>query len=144
MTEIEELIIMNKTKIDCLKSLGKNCARNELINQLLKDDAVFFKLSKDDAFIILKDIGISNDIIEITYLNLTSIDEYTKLIKNNIIKENDTNLKIKYELSKSDNIFQNNKTIEINNEDHNIKPYRKGFVERILKKIKKVFHFNYK
>lgn len=104
MTIIEELKLMNYTKIDYLKELKKDYTRNKLIKELLKDEACFFKMNKEDAYLILQDIGVSANNLEETYSKLISTDEFYRLVRENKIQENDNEIKIKYKKYNS-NIF---------------------------------------
>jgi len=67
MIKINDLIIMNDAMIIYQTKLGLDAKRNKIIREMLKDTALFKKLSKADALIILKDIGISNQKIEEVY-----------------------------------------------------------------------------
>lgn len=98
MIQLEELRLMNNTMIKYLKNMGMNVKRNEIIKQILNDDACFFKMNKEDAYIILQDIGISKEKIDSLYLTLVSIDEYFYLKKAGKIKENE-DLIIKYDVN---------------------------------------------
>ena len=59
MIKIQQVKLMNETTILYLKKLGKSTKRNEIVNNILEDEACFFKINKNDAYIILKDIGVS-------------------------------------------------------------------------------------
>lgn len=96
MTILEELKLMNYTKIEYLKECGSNYKRNYLIKELLKDEACFFKMKKEDSFLILQDIGVNLQSIQETYSKLISIDEYYRLLNNNKIKEDDNEIIIRY------------------------------------------------
>ncbi len=70
--KLDDIKLMNDIMIKYLKSMGKSTERNEIIKYILEDDDCFQKLSKEDACIILKDVGISNEKINVVYLNLVS------------------------------------------------------------------------
>lgn len=72
MISIEELRIMNDTMIKYLNSLGIESKRNEVIRQILKDDDCFSKINKDDAYIILEDIGVNKREIPYVYESIVS------------------------------------------------------------------------
>lgn len=72
MTIIEELKLMNYTKIGYLKEHGKDYTRNKLIRELLKDETCFFKIEKEDAYLILQDIGVTNKNLDEIYSKLIS------------------------------------------------------------------------
>lgn len=57
------------------------CSVNEkqkyiLINEILKNDDCFFKISISTAYAILKDLDISDDEIDIVYRNLISQESF--------------------------------------------------------------------
>lgn len=72
--QIEDLRLMNKSMIKYLESMGKNVERNEIINHILEDNECFQKITKEDAYIILKDIGVSDEKIDVVYANLVSLN----------------------------------------------------------------------
>ncbi|MDR0384168.1 MAG: hypothetical protein LBH47_02495 [Christensenellaceae bacterium] len=67
----KELEVMNDARIIYLTKTGKSTQRNQIIKELLFDRALFKKLSKDDAFIVLRDIGIDEGHILNVYESLT-------------------------------------------------------------------------
>ncbi|MBQ3408371.1 MAG: hypothetical protein IJH12_04105 [Clostridia bacterium] len=71
MTIIDELKLMNYTKIDYLKALGKDYKKNDLIRQFLKEESCFSKVSKEDALLVLRSIGVSERNLEKTYMEVT-------------------------------------------------------------------------
>ncbi len=105
MIHIDEIKIMNETTIAYLKKMGQNIERNEIINEILKDEACFFKMDKEDAIMILISIGISAEKVEQTYSDLVSSEEYYSLYQNGKIDENDENFKIKYKKYDSKDLF---------------------------------------
>lgn len=105
MTLIDELKVMNYSIIDCLKAKGISIKKNELIKEILKDEACFFKMEKEEAFVVLKNLKVSDDMLEETYKELTSKQEFYKLHNEGKINENDKDLKIKYEIY-NNNLFK--------------------------------------
>lgn len=105
MTLIDELKIMNYSIIDCLKVKGISVKKNELIKEILKDEACFFKMEKEEAFVILKNLKVSDDMLKDTYKELTNKQEFYRLYNYGKINENDENLKIKYEIY-NNNLFK--------------------------------------
>lgn len=105
MTLIDELKVMNYSIIDCLKVKGISIKKNELIKEILKDEACFFKMEKDEAFVVLKNLKVSDNMLEDTYKDLTSKQEFYKLYNDGKINENDKDLKIKYEIY-NNNLFK--------------------------------------
>ncbi len=72
--KLDDIKLMNDTMIKYLESMGKSTERNEIIKHILEDDDCFRKLSKEDAVIVLRDVGISDEKIDVVYLNLVSIN----------------------------------------------------------------------
>lgn len=105
MTLIDELKVINYSIIDCLKVKGISLKKNELIKEILKDEACFFKMEKEEAFVILKNLKVSDDMLEDTFKELTSKQEFYRLYNDGVIDENDKDLKIKYDIYNS-NLFK--------------------------------------
>ena len=105
MTLIDELKVMNYSIIDCLKAKGISIKKNELIKEILKDEACFFKMEKEEAFVVLKNLKVSDEMLEETYKELTSKQEFYKLYNDGKINEKDKDLKIKYEIY-NNNLFK--------------------------------------
>lgn len=105
MTLIDELKVMNYSIIDCLKVKGISIKKNELIKEILKDEACFFKMEKEEAFVVLKNLKVSDDMLEDTYKELTNKQEFYRLYNDGKINENDKDLKIKYEVY-NNNLFK--------------------------------------
>ena len=76
MTDISQIRLMNDSMVKYLKKLETSVLRNEMIGKMLKDDACFFKMEKEEAISILKEIGISEENIEQTYEELISKQKY--------------------------------------------------------------------
>lgn len=70
--KLEDIKLMNDSMIIYLESMGKSVERNEIIKHILEDDRCFQKLSKEDIYIILKDVGVSDEKIDNVYSNLVS------------------------------------------------------------------------
>lgn len=95
MTRLQQVKLMNESMILYLKKIGKNSKRNEIISKILKDDACFFKMNKNDACVILDDIGISKEKVQSIYSELTSSDYYYYLQKIGKIKDEEAIVKYK-------------------------------------------------
>lgn len=109
MTQLLNTIkLLNDSTIVYFKKMGLDATRNEMIKQILGDDACFFKMDKEDACIILRHIGIGQEKIEKIYSDLTSKSEFYRLHNEQKIKENDSELKIKYEIYNANNLFVKN------------------------------------
>lgn len=70
MTKLEEIRILNEAMIDSLKKNGKNYQANMIIADILKDEDCFSKISKEDAFMILRNLDINENQLETIYLEL--------------------------------------------------------------------------
>lgn len=145
MIQLKELKIMNDTTIVYLKKMGKSCRRNEIIKKILNDDACFFKMEKEDAYIILEDIGVGKDKLKEIYLKLTSSDIYYNLLKNKKIKENDEELKINYKVYDYNDIFKKkNSKMERNiGRDKLPKELKtENLFKKLIKNIRRILHIN--
>lgn len=139
MTQINEIKIMNDTMILYLKKLGMNYRRNEIISKILEDESCFFKMDKEDAYIILKDIGIQNENIDNVYSKLISYDLYFDLYKNGKINENDNSIIIKYKIY-DNNLFKKNNVMNKNVKNNlQMVEYKENIFIRFLNKIKVIF-----
>lgn len=130
MTKLKEIVLMNETMIAYLQRLGINSERNEIIRQILQDQACFFKMEKEDAYMILKDVGVSNNIEEI-YTSLISREVFYNLQQNGNINEDD-DLKIQYE--SYNEIFKKKEVEKQLSTD--IVPYKKSIFQKLLEKLK--------
>lgn len=72
--KLEDIKLMNCSMIKYLKSIGKSTERNEIITHILEDNDFLKKLSKEDVYIILKDVGVSDEKLETVYSNLVAIN----------------------------------------------------------------------
>lgn len=80
MINVGHLRMLNETEIIYNKKQNLSCEKNEILEKLLVDDAIFFKISKEDAYLILRKLGIPEEKIYINYMSLVSYDEYQRLI----------------------------------------------------------------
>ncbi len=97
MINFKELVLMNEATIIYLDMIDEDTQRNQIINKILKDETCFFKLEREQSYIILRDIGISEEKLEETYEYLISEDVYYNLEKQGKIRENKNELLVKYE-----------------------------------------------
>lgn len=141
MTKLNELKIMNDAMILYLKKVGMNCKRNEIIKKILEDEACFFKMDKNDAYIILQDIGIGDEQMEVIYSNLISTDSFYNLVNSKKIDANDEELKIKHKIYEPENIFKK-RSVEENTSNNKflIKADKENFFTKLIIKIKKMLH----
>lgn len=140
MTQLNEIKIMNDTMIIYLKKLGINYQRNEIIKKIFADDACFFKMSKEDAFLILNEVGIKDNIEEI-YAKLISSDLYYDLYKKGKISKDNDDLVIKYKIYDTEDLFKNKNFSQKNLENNNslVAVNEKNSLQRLFDKIKSLF-----
>lgn len=143
MTQLSELRLINDSNILYLKKINRSYKRNEIIKNILNDETCFFKMNKNDAYMILQDIGILDNQIDNVYQNLISSDEFYNLYKCKKIDLNDEEILIKYPIYDTDELFKNKKNSTTNNNEsiqRNIEiiPYKESFIKKILNKIKRI------
>ena len=145
MTQLSELKLINDSNILYLKKINRSYKRNEIIKNILNDETCFFKMNKNDAYIVLQDIGISDNQIDTMYQKLISSDEFYNLYKSKKIDLYDEELLIKYPIYNVDEIFKNKEITPDNNyksiqKDIELTPYKKNsFFIKILNRLKKLF-----
>lgn len=94
MIGIKELRQMNEAMMIYLNKIGMDLERNQIINNILADEACFFKMTKDEAYRVLEALGVEEDKIYSIYLELTSNDELNRLIKENKLLKDELRIKI--------------------------------------------------
>ncbi len=143
MNQLSELRLINDSNIIYLKKINRSYKRNEIIKNILNDETCFFKMNKNDAYMILKDIGILDNQIDTIYQKLISSDEFYNLYNCKKIDLNDEELIIQYPIHNVDEIFENKKITSDTNESihKNIEliPYKESFFIKILNRLKKIF-----
>ena len=144
MTQLSELRLINDSNIIYLKKINRSYKRNEIIKNILNDETCFFKMNKNDAYMILQNIGILDNQIDNIYQKLISSDEFYNLYKCKKIDLNYEEILIKYPIYNSDDLFKNKKINPDNNyesfhKDMELTPYRESFLIRILNRLKKLF-----
>ena len=147
MIRQNELKIMNETTILYLKKIGKSYKRNEIINKILDDNACFFKMEKEDAYIILEDIGVGKDKVEEIYSELISEDVYYNLLKSDKIKEDDKELKIKYQTYDYNDLFKKKESSKKQEERNDIiltECKKENFIKKLVRKIMNMFYIKRK
>ena len=140
MTQLDQLRLMNNATILYLKKLNMSYERNSIISNILKDDSCFFKLSKQDAYTILEDIGVESQQIYLAYLDLISIDNYYSLKNSGKILDDDPEITIRYKDYNPSDLFKNNsrkkETSEINKiTDISIVNKKENILKKLLNKI---------
>ncbi len=132
MMQLQEVKLMNESMILYLKKLGRNSKRNEIISKILSDEACFFKMEKNDALLILEDIGIAKNKVDLIYSELISQNNYYYLQKIGKLKDED--LIVKYEDYKYDDLFKKKQE----NKNTSLVEYKESIIKKIINKIKKV------
>ena len=143
MTQLSELRLINDSNILYLKKINRSYKRNEIVKNILDDEACFFKMNKNDAYIILQEIGILGEQIDIIYQKLISSDEFYRLFKSEKIDLNDKDILIKYPIYDTDDLFKNKKVDKYNDKSiqntMELIPYKESFIKKVLKKLKEIF-----
>ena len=106
MTQLDELRLINDSYILYLKKINKSYKRNKIIKDILNDEACFFKMSKRDAYMILKDIGIQDKLVEENYQKLISYDVFYELYKRKKLDLNNKEILIKYTIYNPERFFK--------------------------------------
>lgn len=96
MNEFEIIDVMNEAMLNLLKNKNANYEKNMKIKEYLKDEALFFKINKLNAYEILQNVGVKQEQLENVYKKLTSSDVFYDLLNRGKINVNDDNLIIKY------------------------------------------------
>ena len=142
MTQLNELRLINEANIQYLKKVNENFKRNEIIKEILNDDACFFKMNKDEAYMLLSEIGILDEHIENIYQKLISTDEFYYLYKSKKIDLKDEEVLIKYPIYDVEEIFKKN--IDSTNEnmdkpEEEIILHKQSFFIKILDGLRRIF-----
>lgn len=142
MTQLNELRLINEANIQYLKKINENFKRNEIIKEILNDDACFFKMNKDEAYMLLSEIGILDEHIENIYQKLISTDEFYYLYKSKKIDLKDEEVLIKYPIYDVEEIFKKN--IDSTNEnmdkpEEEIILHKQTFFIKILDGLRRIF-----
>ena len=96
MNELRIIDVMNEAMLKVLKEKNADYEKNLMIKNLLKYEAVFFKIDKSKAYEILKNVGVKQEQLENVYKKLISSDVFYDLLNRKIIKKDDKNILIKY------------------------------------------------
>ena len=64
MNEFKVITIMNEAMLKLLKDKNSNYDENMKIRKFLEDETVFFKISKQEAYTILKNVGVKQENLE--------------------------------------------------------------------------------
>lgn len=100
MDEFILIKVMNEARQRSLKDKGENTEKNDKIEEFLKDEAFFYKISKQNAFKILICVGVIKEELERVYRKLVCPFVYYKLIRENKLNPKDKAIRIKFQLNK--------------------------------------------
>mgnify|MGYP003571575019 CR=1 FL=1 len=96
MNEFKVIELMNQTQLEVLKDKNEDYDIYEKIQKLLQDEALFFKISKSNAYKIFQMIGIRKESFEEVYNKLIAKPIFHELVYKGKIDVNDQNLVVKY------------------------------------------------
>lgn len=96
MNEFKVIDVMNEAMLNLLKNRNANYEKNVKIKEYLKDEALFFKINKLNAYEILQNVGVKQEKLENVYKKLTSSDVFYDLLNRGKINVDDDNLIVKY------------------------------------------------
>lgn len=97
---------MNEAMIKTLKDKNINYEENLKIQKYLEDETFFFKITKENAYEILKNVGVRQESLGEVYKKLISPNIFYSLLHNGKLKSDDENLIIKYDSYNSDILFK--------------------------------------
>lgn len=90
------IIIMNEAKIKLAKEKETSYDANLQIREQLKDRAYFYKINKEDAYKILRNVGVIEEMLPETYAKLVNIEIYDNLVISRKLNPNDSDIIIKF------------------------------------------------
>lgn len=108
MDEFKVIIVMNEAMLKLLKDKNANYEENLKIQKHLEDETFFFKITKENAYKLLKSVGVRQESLENVYQKLICPNMFYKLVSAGKINPNDGNLIIKYDTYNPDNLFKKN------------------------------------
>lgn len=140
MVGINDLKLMNYTTIVFLDEIKQSTKRNIIINKILKDDACFFKMSKQDAYEVLEQIGINKSRVGKVYLDLVSEQSFYKLKKDGKIKDSE-NLAFDNQIENKIFSSRNDSSEKIDHEieQNQLIEYKESKIRKIINKLLDLF-----
>ena len=106
MDEFKVIVVMNEAMLRFLKNKNANYEENLKIKKYLDDETIFFKISKEDAYKILQNVGVKQEMLESVYKKLIAPNVFYDLLNTGKIKADDDNIIIKYNVYSSDDLFK--------------------------------------
>lgn len=107
--ELKVIAVMNEAMLKLLKSKNANYDDNIKVREYLKDEALFFKINKTNAYKILQSVGVKQEQLENVYTKLISPKVFYNLLDKGKIKKDDNSLVIKYKIYNNDDLFKKSK-----------------------------------
>lgn len=96
MNEFIVIKVMNESMMGLLKAKNQNYEKNTKIKEYLKDETIFFKINKENAYEILQNVGVKQEKLEKVYQKLISPDVFYNLLNEGKINPDDEKLVVKY------------------------------------------------
>ena len=96
MNEFDVIKLMTETKLEVLKDKDENYDMYKKLYDLMEDEALFFKISKKNAYRFFERLGIKEESFDEVYEKLVSKEQYQTLVHEGKIDRNDKNLMIKF------------------------------------------------
>jgi len=106
VNEFTIIVVMNEAMLKTLKDKNANYDENVEIKKYLEDEAFFFKINKSEAYKVLQKVGVRQESLEDIYKKLTSPNIFYNLLNQGKIKQDDTNLIIKYDTYNPNDLFK--------------------------------------
>ena len=97
MNEFKVIVVMNETMLNVLKDKNSDYSLNLKIQKYLKDEALFFKINKQNAYKILQAVGVKQEQLEGVYKKLIEPHMFYDLLNRGKINAADDSMIIKYD-----------------------------------------------
>lgn len=98
MDEFKVIVVMNEAMIDVLKDKNSDYSVNLKIQEYLQDEALFFKINKQNAYKILQKVGVKQEQLDRVYKKLISPNTFYDLLNKGKIKADDDSIVVKYDV----------------------------------------------
>ena len=101
MNEFNVIIVMNEAMLILLKDKNLNYETNLKIKKYLEDETIFFRIDKENAYEILRSVGVKDDMLDNVYKKLVSHKMFSNLVRRGKIIPDDEGLIIRYNSNSS-------------------------------------------
>ena len=101
MNEFNVIIVMNEAMLKLLKDKNLNYETNLKIKKYLEDETIFFRIDKENAYEILRSVGVKDDMLDNVYKKLVSHKMFSNLVRRGKIIPDDERLIIRYNSNSS-------------------------------------------